>query len=116
MGKTALGRLEDYITLAMEGKQVQVSIDLKKQIVIPKVHEGDTEGLKSKTDLILFWAEYTFQMGENVKKVSKVYMFETSEESLDNAMQNILIANQRLKMDYQRLGKAKIMFEEKYFD
>jgi hypothetical protein len=118
-GKGELGRIEDFIALAKEGKDVNVAINLKKQLVTQKA--GDTEDLKREIDMYLFMAIYTFSAIYNfgaekqVNQISKVYMLAFSEESPDDLKINTSIANARLKMDYQRLKDANITFEEKYF-
>jgi len=113
--KGELGRIEDFITLAKEGKDVKVAIDLKKQLVSQKVHPEDIEDVKREIDMYLLIAHYTFRAEEEVNQVSKVYMFAFSEESPDTLKVNTAIANSRLKIDYERLKDAKITFEEKYF-
>jgi len=114
-GKGEFGRIEDFIALAKEGKDVKVAIDLKKQLVTQKVPPGDTEDAKREIDMYLLMAIYTFSAEEQVNQISKVYMLAFSEESPDALKINTAIANARLKMDYQRLKDAKITFEEKYF-
>jgi hypothetical protein len=113
--KDELGRIEDFIVLAKEGKDVHVAIDLKKQVVAQKVHPDETEDMKREIDMYLLIADYTFTVGKDVKPVFKVYMFGSSEESLDTVKVTKSIANARLKVDYQRLKEANITFEEKYF-
>jgi len=108
-------RIEDFIALAKEGKDVHVEIDLKKQVVAQKVHPGNTEDMKREIDMYLLTADYIFKIGKDMKLVSKVYMFGSSDESPDAIKVNKSIANARLKMDYKRLKDAKITFEEKYF-
>jgi hypothetical protein len=109
------GRIEDFITLAKEGKEVNLGIKLKKQLVTQKVHPEDTEDMKNEVDIYLLTADYFFKVGKDLKLVSKVYMFGTSEESPNALKVSKSIANERLKMDYRRLKDAKITFEEKYF-
>ncbi len=110
-----LGRIEDFIALAKEGKDVHAAIDLKKQVVAQKVHPDETEDMKGEIDMYLLIADYIFRVGKNAKPVAKVYMFGSSEESPDAAKVNKSIANARLKIDYQRMRDANITFEEKYF-
>jgi len=109
------GRIEDFIALAKEGKEVNLEIELKKQLVTHKVPPGVTEDMKDEVDMYLLTADYIFKIGKDLKLVSKVYMFGSSEESPDALKVNTSIANARLKMDYQRLRDAKITFKEKYF-
>jgi hypothetical protein len=110
-----LARIEDFIALALEGKQVDASIELRKKIVSEKVHPGTSEQMKGEIDMYLLFGEYTFSVGKDVKKISKIYMYGSSEESLNEANMNKSIANARLKMDYKRLQDAKIFLEEMFF-
>jgi len=118
------GRIEDFIALAKLGKKVEMTVELRKQLVAQKVHPGDTEEMKGEISMYLLIGDFTFNVGgheslivirqkliPDVKNVSKVYMF----ESLDASNVNKNIANERLKVDYQRLKIANITFKEKYF-
>lgn len=108
-------RIEDFVALAKEGKDVNAEVNLRKQLVSQKVHPGETEVMKSEVDMYLLLANYAFTVGNWKKVVSKIYVYGSSEESLNDAKINMSIANERLKMDYRRLKEAKIIFEEKYF-
>lgn len=110
-----LVRIEDFIALAKEGKQVTASIELKKQLVSQKVHPEETEGMKGEIDMYLLIGNYSFTVGGKTNTVSKIYVYGSTEESLNDAKINKSIANERLKMDYKRLLDAKITLEEKYF-
>jgi hypothetical protein len=109
------GRIEDFIAFAKEGKIVNVTVELKKKLVAQMVPPGITEDMKDEVDMYLLTADYVFKVGKDMKLVSKVYMFGSSVESPDAIKVNASIANERLKMDYQRLKDARITFEEKYF-
>src|SRR4030066_1762011 len=108
-------RIEDFIALAIEGKQVDASIELRKKRVSEKVHPGTFEQMKGEVDMYLLFGDYTFSVGKEVKIISKIYMYGSSEESRNEANVNISIANARLKMDYKRLRDAKIILEERFF-
>ena len=108
-------RLEDFIALAKMGKDVEVTVELKKQQVAQKVHPGDTEEMKGEVGMYLLIADFAFNVGGIVKNVSKVYMFGSLEESLDTSNVNRNIANERLKVDYKRLRDVNISLKEKYF-
>ncbi len=41
-------RFKDLISLAMEGKKVNASIELKKHVITQKVHPADTEEMKAE--------------------------------------------------------------------
>ncbi len=112
---TELNRIEDFIALAKEGERVNVSVELRKQNVSQKVHPEETEEMKTEISMYLLFGDYTFTVGENVKKISKSYMVGSTEESLSDARVDKNIANERLKMDYKRLMDAKIVLEEKFF-
>lgn len=113
--KQYYSRLEDCIRIAREGTRVEMEVELKKLPVIQEVHimEGDVRHDKIQTYLLI--AYYTFKFADQVHRLSKVYMFATQEESLDSLRVNKEIANNRLKMDYNRLKEAHIHFHEKYF-
>ena len=116
MGKSTFDRLEDFIALAKEGQHMEVSIDLRKQIVIPKVNRGESGNVKIESELYVLLGEYSFNVEGNVRKVSKPYMYGVSEESAKMALREMQIANERLKMDFNRLREGNIIFEEKYFN
>jgi hypothetical protein len=109
------GRIEDFIALAKGGKGVSLTVELKKRRVAQRVPPGITEDMKGEVEMYLLTVDYFFKVGKDMKLVTKVYMFGSSEESLDALKVNTSIANARLEMDYRRLKDAKIMLEEKYF-
>ncbi len=109
------GRIEDFIAIAKGGKAVNLSIELRKQLVSQQVPPGVTEDMKNEIDMYLLVADYFFKVEKDMKLVSKVYILGSSEESPDAVKVNASIANARLKMDYQRLKNAQIKFEENYF-
>ncbi|MGQ9571516.1 MAG: hypothetical protein ACUVUQ_11910 [Thermodesulfovibrionales bacterium] len=71
--------------------------------------------MRPELDMYLLIADYTFTIENDVKRISKVYMYGSAEESLTAVKIDTNIANERLKMDYSRLKEANISFEEKYF-
>ena len=107
--------LEDFIRLAKEGEDVQVTIELRKQNLPVKVHPAHTEEGKGETESYLLIGDYTCRVREEVREVPKVYIFGSADESLHAAKLHKSIANERLKRDYNRLREAKIKVEEKFF-
>ena len=107
--------LEDFIRLAKEGEDVQVTVELRKQNLPVKVHPAHTEEGKGETESYLLIGDYTCRVREEVREVPKVYMFGSADESLHAAKLHKNIANERLKRDYNRLREAKIKVEEKFF-
>jgi len=114
-GKAEFARLEDFIHLAEQGKDVQVQIELRRQAIKQKVHHGETEHGEGEIDAYLLIGDYAFRMEGDRYKVSKIYMLGSAEEPAEGARLNSNIANERLKMDYQRLTGAGITFSAKHF-
>jgi len=114
-GKGELLRIEDFIALAKEGKGVNVTVDLRQEFLSQKMHPGDTEEVKGAIDIYLLFGDYTFKIADREKVVSKIYMYGSTGESLNDARINKSIANERLRLDYQRLKDVNFHFEEKYF-
>ncbi|MDA8171794.1 MAG: hypothetical protein M0033_02425 [Nitrospiraceae bacterium] len=110
-----LSRIEDFIELANEGKDVRATINLRKQKVSQNVHPNETSGGEDTVEMYLLSADFTFRTGNLEKVVSKPYIYASSEESLSASRINKSIANERLKLDYRRLKSANIQFEGKYF-
>ena len=107
--------LNDFIRLANEGKDVKVGVSLRKEMFIQKTHPLNTEERRGEIDAYFLIADFTCDVHGEFYKVPKVYMFGTASESLDIARFHKLIANDRLKRDYQRLKEAKIKVQEEYF-
>ena len=113
--KSTTSRLEDFIDLARKGKRAKLEMNLRKQIIIQK---GPTEKpyyLKVDKDMYLLMADFIFGTAPNIIAVSKVYAMGCMVESITEEQVNKSVANERLKMDYQRLKHAGIKFDEKYF-
>lgn len=113
--KGELVMLEDLIHLAREGSDVQVKVELRKQLVTQKVDPNQTEERRSEADTYLLIGNYSCSVSGEVYDVPKVYMFGSVKESQDTARMQKDIANDRLKRDYQRLKDADIKIDEKYF-
>jgi hypothetical protein len=109
-------RLEDIIALAWQGKEVRLSIELKKPIIIPKFLPGEIEGMKEGIDMYLLVANYSFHAEKEVGKVSKIYGSGIVTETQDVAKQNSILANRRLDIDYKRLEISHIKFDKKYWE
>ncbi len=103
-------RLEDFIDLAKKGQEVRAEVELERRMIKEELRTGE------EVDAYVLVANYTFMAGKQTGKVSKIYMGGFDEEGPDTSDINRRIANERLKMDYQRLRKANINLEEKFFD
>ncbi len=109
-------RLEDFITLAKEGKKLMVSVQLQKDIVTKKGNASRPKEIKDEMDLYLLEADYSFTGGGAPGKLIKVYVIGFVDEPYDVCRQNISIANTRLRTDYKRLENAGFQFEKKYWE
>lgn len=109
-------RLEDFIDVARRGEQVDLTVTLKKQRFIRKFDPYSMVDSEDEIDMCILSADYSFSVGGKTNKVTKLYVHGIEGESLIAAKSNISIANERLKMDYKRLRKANIVFEEKFWD
>lgn len=107
--------LKDFIQLATQGKGVRVGVALRKELFTQKTHPLDTEEKRGEIDAYFLIADFICDVQGEVYKVPKVYIFGTASESLSTAKFHKLIANDRLKRDYQRLKDAKIKVREEYF-
>ena len=114
--KKELVTLEDFISLARQGKEVLLSIQLIKPILTPKLLPGEIEGMKEDMDMYLLVSNYSFNVGGEIGKVSKIYGSGIVAEPQDVAKQNSFIANRRLDIDYKRLEGSHIKFDKKYWE
>jgi hypothetical protein len=113
--RAEFARLEDFVHLAEQGKDVQLQVELRRQAIKQKVHHGETEHEEREIDSYLLIGEYHFRMEGDRYKVSKIYTLGSAEEPAEAAQLSSNIANERLKMDYQRLAGAGIALSAKYF-
>ena len=113
--KERLLRIEDFIALSREGKEVRLKVNLKKQLMTQKVHPEETEEMRSEIDMYLLIGDFVFTIDDQSHTVSKVYVLGSAGEPSDALKVNKSIANERLKMDYKRLKEAGITFEEEFF-
>ncbi len=109
------GRLEDLISLAKDGHLVEASAELKRHIVTPKGHPDHIAHDKNETEMYILLAEFNFKAASEFRKVAKIYAFGTLEEPIDSTEQNLRFADERLRIDYERLRDANIAIEEVYF-
>ena len=109
-------RLDDFIALAEEGQKIDLVVELREELATQKIHPGEDEEMKRETGIYLLIGNYHFEADGLPHKVSKVYMFGCSSESIKAKLVDKNIANERLKMDYRRLKESNIAFEEIYFE
>jgi hypothetical protein len=109
-------RLEDFIALGKSRKNAQFEVNLRKQIVKQSIIPEETDNLKVEKNLYLLMADFALVgLGDERRTVTKIYAFgDINETGVEEKVIRI-IANERLKMDYQRLQDAKIDFQKKFF-
>jgi hypothetical protein len=113
--QTGLGRLEDFISFAKTGAKIDAKVVINRDCVAQKVHPGNSEESHREVDMYLLTADFTFRIGSDNRKVTKVYVIGSSAESMEDSKVQISIANARLREDYKRLKSVNISFEEKFF-
>jgi hypothetical protein len=71
---------------------------------------------EDEIDMFILSADYLFVVAGETKEITKYYASGIDGESPTATKRNIYVANERLKMDYERLKEAKIVFLEKFWD
>ena len=104
-----------FIDRARRGKKVAVEIVLRKQFVDWRGHPDETDDGTGITRTYLLIGDYIGECEDEVSTISKIYVYGFEKEPAAVRKANTFVANQRLKMDYERLKDAGIMFEEKNF-
>lgn len=107
-------RIEDIFTLAEEGKEVKVSVQLIIRPIIEKAlaEIGEVEDMEA----YLLIGNFEFETDGQVYEISKTYLRGYKSEFLEAKAANLKIANSRLKSDYERLKAAGIAVEPQYFE
>ena len=111
-----LSRLADFISLAKRHKKVDLTVSLDKQIVTRKFYpdiKGDSE---DEIEMYILSAVYIFNIDGKLYEVPKFYVSGIEGESESSTGHNVYVANERLKMDYDRLKESSIFFVEKFWD
>ena len=109
-------RLEDFIALAISRNKGRFEVNLRKEIVKRKVFPEETDNLKVEKDLYLLMADFTLvDLNDKSRKVTKIYAFGDINENEVEEKLIRTIANERIKLDYQRLRDADIKCQERFF-
>ena len=109
-------RLEDFISLAGKGEEIDLTVTLNKQLFTRKFDSYTMGEPEDEIDMYMLAADYVFIVEGKRHEVIKFYAFGMEGESPSAARREINIANERLKMDYKRLKDAKVVFSEKFWD
>jgi hypothetical protein len=109
-------RLEDFISLAKNGEEVNLSVSLNKQLFTRKFFSSALGDAADEIDMYILSAAYLFAVEGVQTEVKKLYALGIEGESADSTGKNVQVANDRLSMDYRRLKEAGIVFAEKFWD
>ena len=110
-------RLDDFIKLAGSGQPIQLEITLRRDIVKHVSQAESTDDINIETDLALLMADFktAYDIADGPEMVSKVYAIGPVNENEIDAKTTRQIANQRLRLDFDRLKEASVSFEAVYF-
>ena len=114
--KGYMERLEDLIALAISRNKGQFEVILRKEIVKQDILPEEADKQKARKNWYLLIADFALVgSGGVIRTVTKVYAFGDINET--GAEEKVIrsIANERLKMDYQRFRDARIEYQEKLF-
>lgn len=102
-----INMLEDLIKEANSGKKVDLKLNPSREIV-RLVREGQ------EVDTVILSMEYSGEVDGKAFELKKDYSF--AEDMTQYALESLLISNNRLQMDYDRLKEAGIDFKGEFFN
>jgi hypothetical protein len=108
-------RLEDFITIARKGKDVELTVELGKQLYTRKFAPHTMGDPGDEVDMYILAAKYVFVIEGKIHEFTKFYASGVEGDSPSAVQREIDVANERLKMDYKRLRDANIIFSEKFW-
>jgi len=108
-------RLDDFITIARKGKEVELTVVLDKRLFKRKFGPSTMGDSGDEIDTYILAANYFFVGEGKTHEFTKFYAFGFEGDSPSAVQSEIDVANERLKMDYTRLRDANIVFLEKFF-
>lgn len=114
--QSVFSRLEDFISIARRGDEVELTVVLEKRFFTRKFAPYTMGEPEDEIDMYMLAADYIFIVEGKSHEVTKFYAFGMEGESPSTARREINVANERLKMDYKRLKEANIVFSEKFWD
>ncbi len=114
--KGYMERLEDLIALAISRNKGRFEANLRKEIVKQDSLAEKADKQKARKNWYLLMIDFALvgSGGEN-RTVTKVYAFGDINETGAEEKVILNIANERLRMDYQRFRDAGIEYQEKFF-
>jgi len=113
--QSVFSRLEDFITIARKGKEVELTVVLDKQLYTRKFPPYTMGDPGDEIDMYILAANYVFVVEGKIHEFTKFYASGVEGDSPSAVQREIDVANERLKMDYKRLRDANIIFSEKFW-
>jgi len=114
--KGYMERLEDLIALAISRNKGQFEVKLRKETVKQDAFPEEVDKQKAGKNWYLLIADFSLiGSGGEIRTVTKVYAFGDINETVAEEKVIRSIADERLKMDYQRFRDAGIEYQEKHF-
>jgi hypothetical protein len=110
-------RLDDFLELAQTGQTVQLRIAVYQRLIKQVSQSGATDDIDIEMDMRLLMADFMPISAAQDKPamVTKVYAICPVNESEIEAKTTRHIANERLRVDFDRLRDGNVQFEETYF-
>ena len=113
--QSVFSRLEDFITIARKGKEVELTVGLDKRLYTRKFAPYSMGDPGDEIDMYILAANYVFVVEGKIHEFTKFYASGVEGDSPSAVQREIDVANERLKMDYKRLRDANIIFSEKFW-
>jgi len=110
-----INRLAYFIDRAKSGKKVTAEVVLRRKFVEWPTHPDETDDMTGVTRTYLLIGDFVCDCEGEVATISKIYVYGFVAEPVEVRKVNASVANERLKMDYERLKDASILFDEKFF-
>lgn len=113
--QSVFSRLEDFISIARKGYEVGLTVVLDKQLFTRKFAPYTIGEPGDEIDMYILAANYVFVVEGKIHEFTKFYASGVEGDSPSAVQREIDVANERLKMDYERLRDSNIVFLEKFF-
>ena len=110
-------RLVDLIAFAQTGASHRLHINIYRNLLKRVIQSESTDDINIEADMDLYMADFALSEEARGKQptITKVYAVRPLGDDKVDDTRTRLVANERLKMDYDRLKEANVQVEEKYF-
>ncbi len=108
-------RLEDFIIFAKQGRDIGLEVELLKHNATKNLQCEKNDAFEKLEDIYFLTVRYSFDLEGKIYTISKIYSYGNLNDSSHIYITSLKNANERLRVDYERLKSAKIAFKETYF-